>query len=997
MASIAFDGQSFQIDGKRIWLASGTIHYLRTPRTHWAERINQAKLAGLNTITIPVVWSRHEPRPGQFDFSGDNDLRHFVDLVGKAGMYAIIRIGPFIGSGYDMGGLPAWLLLQKDIALRTANTVFLEFCSRYFSAVARQIGDLQVTAKPTAILVQPANTAGPAPSGTSAAGVSGGAVLLVQNETNWTCGQDELANGYLGELNRYLRESGFEVPIINSNQLWQGVEGEVDCWTGNDNLLANLRQLGQVRATSPRLLSEYRVGETAVWGDTQTSQNVTTPERLIRDLTEVLAAGAQFNIESFSAGTSFGFSAGRLPHGADTFPLTVTDAGAPVDEGGHPGPLYEPLRRVAMFASRFARVLSGLDSRRQPVAILPASVIGVEGTKPKGLSRHVMVFTTGSQGSIGFVFGDGTDRGSTEQPAELLLTDGTTIPAYLGGQPVVWCLFDVRLSGRSTLDYCNLSAFAMCGRVFVAYGPSGTPARLSINGSSLEVTVPGPKEDPEIIDHEGITVVIACHEHLPKIQVADDAVYIGCTSLTPAGEPVVLKADSTVMRIGSDGVAGEVKYTPAPKPKPAPVVIKEDPAKKGKLVKIVGKKTFEPMAPALPAEPKHISVSVAQPNKTPPAPHLAEWHGAAMADYCDGTSARFASINGPADLTTLGAPYGYGWYKIAFKSKSGGKAHIAWPQSGDRVHLFIDGEPLGTIGAGPGATTHLGLPLRKAGTEIVVLAENLGRSAGGSTLGEKKGCFGHIFEVQALKVGKPELVKGQPVEAGAAGGLLLGIHKSDTTEPQRVTFHLPHKRKTSLIVRISTTAHRGVILLDDQPLKVFDSAGPTTLLFDSDELSRGNHSLQFAILSPTSPADALRDLAEAVSFDEVTENLTEAAQWSFAKWEQPSAGTLNGKAKSAKHQPCWHHSYFAAQPLVPVAGHPLKATMYFETTGLSKGQIYINGKHLGRYFAATSAGKAVGPQALMLVPESMLVAGRNEITVFDEHGFSPAKTRLLYK
>src|SRR5690606_16942997 len=130
------------VDGRRIWLVSGSIHYTRVPRELWEERIWAAKLAGLNCIETPVFWNRCEPRPVQFDFSGDNDIRHFVELLGHAGMYCILRPGPFVGAQWDMGGLPPWLQSVKNIKLRTNNQPFLEASSRYITRLAEQVREL---------------------------------------------------------------------------------------------------------------------------------------------------------------------------------------------------------------------------------------------------------------------------------------------------------------------------------------------------------------------------------------------------------------------------------------------------------------------------------------------------------------------------------------------------------------------------------------------------------------------------------------------------------------------------------------------------------------------------------------------------------------------------------------------------------------------------------------------------------------------------------------
>ena len=82
MPTVTHDGRSFLVDGRRVWLASGSISYSRVPRESWRDRVHAAKSAGLNCVDIPIFWNRHEPRPNKFDFKGDNDLRHFIEIVG---------------------------------------------------------------------------------------------------------------------------------------------------------------------------------------------------------------------------------------------------------------------------------------------------------------------------------------------------------------------------------------------------------------------------------------------------------------------------------------------------------------------------------------------------------------------------------------------------------------------------------------------------------------------------------------------------------------------------------------------------------------------------------------------------------------------------------------------------------------------------------------------------------------------------------------------------
>ncbi|MGQ0628289.1 MAG: beta-galactosidase [Phycisphaerales bacterium] len=976
MSVLTFDGQSFTVDGKRIWLVGGTIEYSRTPRELWPVRIAQARAAGLNTVTTSVIWSRHEPRPGQFDFAGDNDLAHFVDLVGRAGMYVILRMGPFVGGGFDMGGLPSWLLLNANVNLRTNNGPFLEASSRYINAVARQVRDRQITS-----VIGPKGESKP-----------GGPIVLIQNESGWTCGHDAMAHGYLGELHRYLRESGFDVPFVNANDLWQGVEGEIDGWTGTGSQLRNLRQLATVRPAQPRLVMEYRFGEQLAWGEKDTTHEQDAIE-LQRGLVEILASGSQFNIEPFAGGTNFGFSGGRLTHSGEAFSTTSADRTAPVSEAGTPRETFHALRRVAMFASRFGRQLSHLDPKRQSICLLPHGVAGEIAAKHDVDERnpsYAVLHCSGTQGSVVFVFAperDGAGHGVEHEPATLLLQDGTLLPVHLGEQPVGWCLIDTRLIGRSQLDYCNLSAIATAGRVFVCAGPKGAPGRLSINGADISAEVPE-DDEPLVLDHEGVVVCIVNDHALSKLHIADDAVYMDVDGLTLEGLPVVSHWGQKFRKLSGEArwetvVAEEHPKRPAPKidNKPAPL------PRRGKGAKAKSKTPVVPVAePELPPLPP--SAAVVPVAKAPGRIALGAWTTSVVDDYLDGSGPRYASIAGPADLNALGAPSGYGWYRLTLKNGGSRKAHVAFPQGSDRLAIFSENTAAGVLGFGPGASPEVAFHLSRGEQTLVVLAENLGRFAGGANLGESKGICGHLWEVAAVKAGKPELKRCDPIDTMAFKAPQWQVHQGDSTDTQRLTWTLHHKRKTPVLLTLRPGQHRGLIVINNKPVKVFDPSGPATLLLDEAALSRGNVEVQLALLGDAEAS--MREMADALGFLECVENLSAKAEWAFAKWERPGTDRFvaEGKRSHVAHAPRWWRSTFALSDA--------RAPLSLEVAGLSKGQAYVNGRHLGRYFTATGAGKNVGPQTSLLIPAPFLHAGKdNEVMIFDEHGFNPSKVRIV--
>ena len=123
--SIDFDGRGFLIHGQRTFVAAGDLHYSRVPRALWRDRLLRIKRAGYNTIQTYTFWNYHETREGHYDFSGDKDLNAYLQLIHSLGMYAIVRIGPFVNAEWDSGGWPVWLRFKPGLVVRDDNAPFL--------------------------------------------------------------------------------------------------------------------------------------------------------------------------------------------------------------------------------------------------------------------------------------------------------------------------------------------------------------------------------------------------------------------------------------------------------------------------------------------------------------------------------------------------------------------------------------------------------------------------------------------------------------------------------------------------------------------------------------------------------------------------------------------------------------------------------------------------------------------------------------------------------
>ncbi|KAI4307247.1 hypothetical protein L6164_030453 [Bauhinia variegata] len=133
--SVTYDGRSLIINGQHKILFSGSIHYPRSTPEMWPDLISKAKEGGLDGIESYVFWNLHEPKQGQFDFSGRRDLVRFIKEIQAQGLYATLRIGPFIESEWTYGGFPVWLHDVPGIVFRSDNEAFKYHMQRFTSKI----------------------------------------------------------------------------------------------------------------------------------------------------------------------------------------------------------------------------------------------------------------------------------------------------------------------------------------------------------------------------------------------------------------------------------------------------------------------------------------------------------------------------------------------------------------------------------------------------------------------------------------------------------------------------------------------------------------------------------------------------------------------------------------------------------------------------------------------------------------------------------------------
>ena len=52
----------FYLDGEKLKIYSGAIHYFRTVPEYWEDRLLKLKAAGFNTVETYTCWNLHEKK-----------------------------------------------------------------------------------------------------------------------------------------------------------------------------------------------------------------------------------------------------------------------------------------------------------------------------------------------------------------------------------------------------------------------------------------------------------------------------------------------------------------------------------------------------------------------------------------------------------------------------------------------------------------------------------------------------------------------------------------------------------------------------------------------------------------------------------------------------------------------------------------------------------------------------------------------------------------------
>ncbi|WP_375178471.1 beta-galactosidase family protein [Enterococcus rotai] len=313
--------EDFLLDGKPVKLISGAIHYFRMTPGQWEDSLYNLKALGANTVETYIPWNIHEPVEGTYDFEGLKDIEAFVKLAQEIGLLVILRPSVYICAEWEFGGLPAWLLREKGMRLRSTDPRFMEKVRQYFSVLIPKLVPLQST--------------------------QGGPVIMMQIENEY--GSYGMEKDYLRQTKQLMEEFGVDVPLFTSDGAWDEVLDAGTLIEENVFVTGNFGSRSKENAQVmqnfmerhgkkwPIMCMEYWDGWFNRWNEPIIKRDGQELATEVKDMLEV----GSLNLYMFHGGTNFGFYNGCSARGVLDLPqVTSYDYDALLTEWGEPTEKY---------------------------------------------------------------------------------------------------------------------------------------------------------------------------------------------------------------------------------------------------------------------------------------------------------------------------------------------------------------------------------------------------------------------------------------------------------------------------------------------------------------------------------------------------------------------------------------------------------------------------------------------------------------------------------
>ncbi|KAM8835931.1 beta-galactosidase-1-like protein 2 [Synchiropus picturatus] len=307
----------FTLEGTPFQIIGGSVHYFRVPRAYWRDRLMKMKACGINTLTTHVPWSLHQPEKDVFNFHTQLDLEAYINLAAELGLWVILRLGPYVSSELDLGGLPSWLLRDGSMRLRTTYPGFTQAVNTYYDKLIPKMVPLQFK--------------------------KGGPIIAVQVENEY--GSYSKDESYMAFIKEALQSRGITELLFTAdshNALKSGgVDGAIRAVKLRRLSQRGVRDLQAIQPNSPMMVMEYWTGWYDVWGELH---HVLPPEDMVSVVREILMRGMSVNLYMFHGGSSFGFLTGGIQDPSYKALVPSYDYDAPLTEAGEYSQKYHLLR-----------------------------------------------------------------------------------------------------------------------------------------------------------------------------------------------------------------------------------------------------------------------------------------------------------------------------------------------------------------------------------------------------------------------------------------------------------------------------------------------------------------------------------------------------------------------------------------------------------------------------------------------------------------------------
>jgi beta-galactosidase len=136
---ISVNSRSLLFDGQPVFPVMGEFHYSRCPQAEWRGELLKMKAGGVDIVATYVFWIHHEEVEGQFDWSGQRDLKKFVQICNEVGLKVVVRCGPWCHGEVRNGGFPDWVQAHKDWKLRSTDINFLAVVKILYGEISKQL------------------------------------------------------------------------------------------------------------------------------------------------------------------------------------------------------------------------------------------------------------------------------------------------------------------------------------------------------------------------------------------------------------------------------------------------------------------------------------------------------------------------------------------------------------------------------------------------------------------------------------------------------------------------------------------------------------------------------------------------------------------------------------------------------------------------------------------------------------------------------------------